>query len=156
MKTNEELKMVFNHVNKELNQNAIIVMEDIDAMTDIVHIRTESTKNSELTLECFLNLLQGTLTSSGSIFLATTNHLEKLDPAFYRDGRFDIKIKLEECDHHQFNLIYNKFFSRNISQNLLDNIPEMKFTPATVIQNLMPYILNENISDAEILKSFTQ
>lgn len=154
IKTNEELKMVFNHVNKELNKNAIIVMEDIDAMTDIVHIRTESTKNSELTLECFLNLLQGTLTSSGSIFLATTNHLEKLDPAFYRDGRFDIKIKLEECDHYQFNLIYNKFFNRNIPQDLLKEIPEYVYTPATVIQNLMPYILDNQVDDREILGSF--
>jgi hypothetical protein len=153
VKTNDDLKLLFNHINKEKNENGIIVIEDIDAMTNVVHKRElQYSNNGELTLECLLNLLQGTLTHDGTTFLITTNHIEKLDPAFYRDGRFDIKIELTPCDHFQMNTIYNKFFERNIPQNLLQKIPELEITPATFIQKLLLYILTPDLSDSDILK----
>lgn len=153
VKTNDDLKLLFNHINKEKNENGIIVIEDIDAMTSVVHKRNKNDQpNGELTLECLLNLLQGTLTHDGTTFLITTNHIEKLDPAFYRDGRFDIKIELTPCDHFQMNTIYSKFFERNIPQNLLQQLPELEITPATFIQKLLPYILTPNLTDSDILK----
>jgi ATP-dependent 26S proteasome regulatory subunit len=154
--SNDELKLVFNEINTQLNKNAIIVFEDIDAMTNIVHCRTSKTQNNgNLTLECILNLLQGTLTHDGCIFLVTTNHLEKLDPAFYRDARFDVKINLEPCDHYQFNLIYKKFFNRNIPKELLLKIPENTITPATFITKLLPYLLSKE-NDSIIIKEFIE
>jgi len=153
VKTNDDLKLLFNRVNKEKSNNGIIVIEDIDAMTDVVHTRTEETKNKALTLECFLNLLQGTLTQDGTTFLITTNHLEKLDPAFYRDGRFDIKVNLTSCDHYQMNTIYKRFFSKEIPNDLLSKIEEEKTTPASFIQELLPYILKPETEDIEILKN---
>ena len=152
VKTNDDLKLIFNHINKEKSETGIIVIEDIDAMTTIVHDRkfNENT-NSELTLECLLNLLQGTLTHDGTTFLVTTNHLEKLDPAFYRDGRFDIKLALTPCDHYQMNTIYNKFFERDIPQYIIQKIPEIEITPATFIQQLLPYILKPDTLDTDIL-----
>lgn len=152
VKTNDELKKIFSYVNKEKSKNGIIVIEDIDAMTDVVHIRTKDTKNSELTLECFLNLLQGSLTHNGTTFVITTNHIEKLDPALYRDGRFDIKIHLSACDHYQMQTIYKKFFNKEIPEELLKKIPENKITPATLIQKLLPYILKPDTDDLEILQ----
>lgn len=153
--TNEELKTVFNKVNKEISNNGIIVMEDIDVMTNIVHKRgTVNMGESKLTLECFLNLLQGTLTHNGSIFIATTNNIDILDDAFIRDGRFDIKIELGNCDHFQMNLIYQKFFKRNIPKNLISQIPEYKMTPATFISKLIPYILTD-IDDEIIITNIS-
>ena len=155
VKTNDDLKLLFNYINKEKSENGIIVIEDIDAMTNVVHDRNFldlGSDTGELTLECLLNLLQGTLTHDGSTFLITTNHIEKLDPAFYRDGRFDIKMELTPCDHHQMNTIYNKFFGRNIQQELIEKLPEIKITPATFIQELLPYILKPDTNDSEILK----
>lgn len=147
--TNKDLKNVFNKINKEITNNGIIVMEDIDVMTNIVHKRELHNKNEDLTLECFLNLLQGTLTQDGSIFIATTNNIDILDDAFIRDGRFDIKIHLESCDHYQMNLIYNKFFNRNIPNELINQIPEKKITPATFISKILPYLLTN--TDDEII-----
>ncbi len=142
--TNAELKSVFNKVNDEMSNNGILVMEDIDVMTNIVHDRSlNKHTNTALTLECFLNLLQGTLTKDGSIFIATTNNINILDKAFIRDGRFDVKIHLEACDHYQMNLIYNKFFNRSIPEELIKKIPELKITPATFISKTLPYLLTE-------------
>lgn len=156
VKTNDELKLLFNHINKEKSENGIIVIEDIDAMINVVHDRRLmeiGSESGDLTLECLLNLLQGTLTHDGTTFLITTNHIEKLDPAFYRDGRFDIKMELTPCHHYQMNVIYNKFFERNIPNELLKQIPEHKITPATFIQKLLPYILKHELTDSEILQS---
>ena len=125
-------------------------------MTNVVHRRTSKTQsNGNLTLECILNLLQGTLTHDGCIFLVTTNHLEKLDPAFYRDARFDVKINLEPCDHYQFNSIYKKFFNRSIPEELLLKIPENTITPATFITKLLPYLLSKE-NDSIIIKEFIE
>jgi SpoVK/Ycf46/Vps4 family AAA+-type ATPase len=150
--SNTDLKRVFNHINKEQCENGIIVVEDIDAMTNVVHKRTSDTKNDALTLECFLNLLQGTLTAHGSMFITTTNHIEKLDPAFYRDGRFDVNIHLEECDHFQMNTIYKTFLKRKIPEDLLAKLPELTITPATFIAKILPYVLT-NTSDIDILEN---
>ncbi len=152
VETNDDLKALFSHINKEKKDNGIIVIEDIDAMTDVVKKRTPDQVQKELTLECLLNLLQGTLTHDGTTFIVTTNHIEVLDPAFYRDGRFDIKIELTSCDHYQMNNIYKKFFERKIPDDILKNLPENKITPATFIQNLLPFIIGDSC-DEEILKN---
>lgn len=143
IKSNNDLKLVFNTVNKQMTNGGIIVMEDIDVMTNIVHHRHLHEENKDLTLECFLNLLQGSLTNDGSIFIATTNNIDILDKAFIRDGRFDVKIKLEECDYYQMNHIYNKFFNREIPESLIKKIPEMSLTPAKFISKILPYVLTD-------------
>jgi hypothetical protein len=164
IKTNEELKMIFDHVNKKCVNGGIIVMEDIDAMTTVVHKRDvlnrelcvseiNCSSDGPLTLEYFLNILQGSLTVEGTIFITTTNHLEVLDPAFYRDGRFDIKIEMLPCDHHQMNDIYFKFFNKNIRDDLLDRIPENKHVAAEFIFHFVRYI-HAQTSDEVMLEPF--
>jgi ATP-dependent 26S proteasome regulatory subunit len=169
VKTNEDLGMLFDYVVKETTTSGIIVMEDIDAMTQVVHKREEDgNKNqrastaaelienneSALTLEYFLNILQGTLTRDNSVFIATTNHLEVLDPAFYRAGRFDIKIEMKPADYYQIEQIYQTFFDRAINQENLRRIPEYKYTPAQFIFKFAEYIMNPTASDEEILGEF--
>lgn len=148
VRTNNDLKDIFNKVNNETVNGGIIVMEDIDVMTNVVHNRAlNSYNNTDLTLECFLNLLQGSLTKDGSIFIATTNNIDILDPAFIRDGRFDVKINLSECDHYQMNQIYKKFFDHQIPDHLLEKLPEYEITPATFISKLVPFILSDTDDD---------
>lgn len=163
-KSNKDLQMMFEYVNKVAN-SGIIVIEDVDAMTKVVLKREKKTLNlkvnelinnedSELSLEYFLNILQGTLTLDDSIFIVTTNHLDLLDDAFYRDGRFDVKLHLSLCDHHQINSIYHKFLNKEISENILKMIPENKFSPATVIFHIKNYIFCNEINDSIILEPF--
>lgn len=162
-KTNEDLQMIFDYVNVNVPNGGIIVIEDIDAMTDVVLERKKETKEcivtdlldsqkNDLTLEYFLNILQGTLTVDNSIFIVTTNHIDHLDPAFYRDGRFDVKINLGLCDHYQFNSIYKTIIGRDVPLELLKQIPENKHSPATVIFHLKSFIFSRDTSDTDILK----
>ncbi len=155
---------------KKSLQGGIIVMEDIDAMTTVVHKRSSTSdgsqgkilesqtifnsKDTPLTLEYFLNVLQGTLTVDGTTFITSTNYIEKLDPAFYRDGRFDIKIEMKACDHSQFKQIYKKFFDRELPEQYLSLLPEFQITPATFISRLIQFILVEDVADDIILEPF--
>lgn len=154
IESNEELQLVFDQVNLKSANGGIIVFEDVDAMTTIVHDRSQVTvNNSKLTLEYFLNLLQGSLTRDGTIFIATTNHIEKLDPAFCRVGRFDVKIEMKKCDHYQIRTIYNKFVKKNIEEHVLESIEVGKWTPADIIFHLINYIDSDEECN-EILKPF--
>ncbi len=161
IESNEDLQMIFDHVVKNCN-GGIIVAEDIDAVGTLLHNRNGSTVGTtnveepttqKLSLAYVLNLLQGTITPDNLIFIATTNHIEKLDPAFYRHGRFDARITFKLADHFQLNKIYYKFFNRNIPADLLGLIPENKFTPAQFIFTIKDYI-SEDFPDKVILGDF--
>lgn len=162
IRTNEQLYMLFNYVTKKSTSGGIIVMEDIDAMTEVVHARNNNYKiqkeavndAEQLTLEFFLNILQGSLTSDDTIFITTTNHIEVLDPAFYRDGRFDVKIEMKAANHHQIKEIFQRFFNRVPSHDILYRIPDFKYTPATIISHFRTFLLEPNVSDDSILERF--
>ena len=154
VQSNEELQMIFDEINNALG-GGIIVFEDIDAMTSIVHNRKNNnvSEGAKLTLDYFLNLLQGSLTRDGTIFIATTNHIEKLDPAFYRIGRFDVNIEMKKCDSYQIATIFEKFVGRHIDKETLNKIESEKFTPAEIIFHLVNFIDSDEPDD-EIMKNF--
>lgn len=171
VQSNEQLHMLFNYVTKNCTEGGIIVMEDIDAMTNVVHKRdtseddetysqtssqiSEASKSSsKLTLEFFLNILQGSLTAEGTIFITTTNHIEKLDPAFYRDGRFDVRIEMKAANHYQIQEIFERFFERQLSLDIIKRIPEYTYTPATFIARFRGFLMESNVSDEEIMEPF--
>lgn len=164
--SNSELQMIFDYVNKNCVNGGIIIFEEIDKQTKIVRkdymskmVNNEQNvadiyeEQSELTLDYFLNLLQGALTQDNSIFIATTNHIEDLEPAFYRDGRFDVNINMKLCDHFQIQSIYEKFMKHKIPDDIISRIPEDKFTPAKFIFRIKDYIFG-NYDDKHILKPF--
>lgn len=170
-KTNNDLKLIFNHVNSVAVGGGIIVMEDIDAMTTCVHkriseVNANAEKNmtvssimaeqniSSITLEFFLNILDGVLTTDKSIFITTTNHIEKLDPAFYRAGRFNLKIELSACNHEQMNYIYKNMRGQDIPAEILHSIPEKVIKPAEFIYHIKDYVRDFTLTDAEILEPF--
>jgi len=65
--------------------------------------RDEDTR-SKLTLGGVLNFADGIRSSCGSerIFIFTTNHPERLDPALVRPGRMDMHIELSYCTFEVF------------------------------------------------------
>lgn len=168
IKTNEELKMIFDYVNAEHSGGGVIVLEDIDAMTNIVMKRNQSLNNNVLcgtnnliesnedniTFEYLLNLLDGTLTYNDSVVIITTNHLENLDPALYRSGRIDNLIEIKKCDHYQISKIYKRFIQRDIDPKILNKIPENTITPAKIIFHLVDWIKKRDEDDSIIMNDF--
>lgn len=127
-------------------ENTFFVFEDIDAMTNILDNRENNdseiiTINNKdtLTLSDILNILDGLYTSEGAICIFTTNHIEKLDSAFLRDGRMDYKLELTDLDKETANkMILDKLHISNSFHNEFIN-------PAT-LQELIMQVKNEKIT----------
>ncbi|KAF8326649.1 uncharacterized protein EI90DRAFT_1916062 [Cantharellus anzutake] len=64
-----------------------------------------------LSLSGLLNSLDGVSAPEGRLLFATTNHLERLDPALTRPGRMDIWIEFKYASKWQAELLFKNFFS---------------------------------------------
>lgn len=83
--------------------NSIVVFEDVDTMSTSLHKRRvsepplmqESGEDStrKFNLTTFLSILDGHTLEDGIIFIMTTNHQERLDPAIIRPGKIDRAFK---------------------------------------------------------------
>jgi chaperone BCS1 len=98
----------------QVSDRAVVVVEDIDTVELPSRVapkgdgdgppdrksRSSAMEQSRLTLGGVLNFADGLRSSCGSerIFIFTTNHPERLDPALVRPGRMDMHIKLSYCN----------------------------------------------------------
>lgn len=166
---NYDIKIIdlssFNDLNSLLYQiyncqnNTFLVFEDIDAMNNNFENREIESKPiennmipnkpKELSLSILLNLLDGLYTKEGMISFFTTNHIEKLDPAFLRDGRMDYKLELTDLDNETANkMIYdktglkNKFIRKNINPSTLQELI-IKFNFNNIDENKLIELINK-------------
>jgi chaperone BCS1 len=63
-----------------------------------------------LSLSGLLNSLDGVAAAEGRILFATTNHLEKLDPALSRPGRLDVWLEFKNASCWQAEQLFRNFF----------------------------------------------
>ncbi|KAF7376913.1 hypothetical protein MSAN_00109100 [Mycena sanguinolenta] len=63
-----------------------------------------------LSLSGLLNALDGVAAAEGRILFATTNHLEKLDPALSRPGRMDVWVEFKNASKWQAEALFRNFF----------------------------------------------
>ncbi|KDQ27294.1 hypothetical protein PLEOSDRAFT_1064650 [Pleurotus ostreatus PC15] len=63
-----------------------------------------------LSLSGLLNALDGVAASEGRLLFATTNHIERLDPALRRPGRMDIWVEFKYATRAQAEALYRNFF----------------------------------------------
>lgn len=92
------------HERNRVNGTLIVLIEDFDMYC--INREHDTTSEAELTSQINQNklfqLLDGVYSTEDTIYIATTNHKNKLDPAIVRYGRFDIQETLsyfneEEC-----------------------------------------------------------
>nr|AEX63142.1 putative AAA family ATPase [Moumouvirus Monve] len=139
-------------------KQTILVIEDIDCVSDVVHDRDQvksadinmlikeiqdlkdkeskpidKENKSKLTLSCLLNVLDGLHSNDGRILFMTTNKPEILDKAIIRPGRIDQKICFDYCTRSQIRDIYQMIFKREVNIDIFDGIPELVYSPAQVI-----------------------
>ncbi|EJD50422.1 P-loop containing nucleoside triphosphate hydrolase protein [Auricularia subglabra TFB-10046 SS5] len=67
-------------------------------------------KTSDVTLSGLLNLIDGVWSEEGRLLFATTNHIEKLDPALIRPGRIDVKVSYSAATRDQAARMFERFF----------------------------------------------
>lgn len=71
---------------------------------------SESNDGSTLSLSGLLNSLDGVAAAEGRLLFATTNHIERLDPALSRPGRMDVWVNFTHATKWQAEGIFKCFF----------------------------------------------
>lgn len=152
------------HIEVPLNKR-LYIFEDIDAETDVVFKRSEnetcsqpdfsvlkntdigeekidkliSSWKNKLKLADLLNIFDGILELHDTIYIITTNHPDKLDPALIRPGRINMKIELKKMlKSEMMKMISYKYRNKETNQNLenfqhvFDFVKDYTWTPAQI------------------------
>ena len=100
-----------------------------------------------ITLDDILNLWDGIRETPGRIMIISSNHYYDLDPALIRPGRIDITLELSYASRHIINNMYRHLFDEDIDADKLNNVNDMYYSPAEII-NI--YMNTNNNKDAFI------
>jgi len=88
--------------------SSIIILEDVDALFGPK--RENKIEKSPLTFSGLLNALDGVGGTAGQLFVLTTNHKERLDPALIRAGRVDVHLSFGPASADQMERLYANFY----------------------------------------------
>ncbi|GJX51119.1 AAA-ATPase-like protein [Tanacetum coccineum] len=141
------------------SSKSIIVIEDIDCSinlknrneTDFIDIPSGNNNDNDnntnsITLSGLLNFTDGLWSCCGSerIFVFTTNHVEKLDPALLRSGRMDMHVFMSYCCFESLLILmknYLGFTVDDVDAEVLRRLEEVvraaEMTPADVSEVLI-------------------
>ncbi|KAJ4745097.1 P-loop containing nucleoside triphosphate hydrolases superfamily protein [Rhynchospora pubera] len=163
--TNSELRKLL----MKTTSKSIIVIEDIDCSLNLSNrnparkkpipfneppvpemrpnaVGMDDALTKSITLSGLLNFTDGLWSCCGNerIFVFTTNHIEKLDPALLRSGRMDMHIFLSYCSFPALKILMRNYlgieeheFDNGILSDLEEAIGEAEITPADVSEILI-------------------
>lgn len=128
-------------------EHRIYVLEEIDAISDIVKQRVDGeTKNEpvpdELTLGEILTVLDGTLEVPGRMLIMTSNRPETLDKALIRPGRIDVSVTFGYAKRGLIVEMYQCFFGKPFPDGHATRLPDEKLTAAEISQVLFKNFKN--------------
>merc|ERR1719361_2864175 len=130
-------------------ENSIIVLEDIDAL---FNDRNSMNKSCPLTFTGLLNGLDGIGNAVGQLFVLSTNHLERLDPALIRSGRVDRKFEFSYCTDESLQLMFQRFYPDTKLADDFVAAVRAKTSAVTAADLQQAFIANMENSDKELLE----
>lgn len=133
----------------------LYIIEDADAMGDVLlrrewkkpviekpkdpfAVEDEDVLKEPIDLSFLLNLLDGTLESSGRIIVVTSNFPERFDRALVRPGRIDLIVEFKKCSRKILKEMVLGFYDLEEVESEIWNREELdgKWSPAEVQQIL--------------------
>lgn len=123
------------------NHLTVFLLEDIDYIFG--KRQSNLTKEEKANGNVLLQLLDGADSFSKAVFIATTNDIDSLDPAITRDGRFDLKIHMDNISTPLAETMVKSIGvdSDAAIHEILDYSKE-KHNPAQVQNRTVQYIFN--------------
>lgn len=103
--------------------------ELIDAMTQNTKEPSEKMSYDSLDLGCVLSVLDGIGNYGGVIYVGLTNYIEKIPEPLKRSLRLT-PVKFTYLRKYDVLKIIESFFEINLSQDLVDKLPDRKISPA--------------------------
>ena len=126
----------FNELISEIKPRFVFFLEDIDTIK-AAKDRDKKDKDG-VTMDALLNVLDGVLSPHGVITIATTNHIEELDPAVIRPGRVDTVYHIDHLNNNQLERICNKFLGNELV--LFPDITGLHISPAEIVGEIKKHI----------------
>ncbi|KIJ55118.1 hypothetical protein M422DRAFT_151461 [Sphaerobolus stellatus SS14] len=99
------------------------------ATGDAATAETKDSDGNTLSLSGLLNSLDGVAAAEGRLLFATTNHIERLDPALSRPGRMDVWVNFTNATKWQAKGIFKCFFPYKAAEEATPDA-EADATPA--------------------------
>lgn len=120
----------FSYISDNEDKERIIVIEDIDTLFD--GERKEGDDHNGITLQAFLNCLDGFTCVEGTMLFLTANKPEVLDFAMIRSCRIDNKIELDYADKYQTKKMFETFLpeQKEKFKEFYKEVSHKKFTTA--------------------------
>ena len=128
----------FSYISDNEDRERIIVIEDIDTLFD--GERKEGDDHNGITLQAFLNCLDGFTCVEGTMLFLTANKPEVLDFAMIRSCRIDNKIELDYADKYQTKKMFETFLPEQNDKfkEFYKEVSHKKFTTA-MLQEFLFY-----------------
>ncbi len=117
--------------------NSVVLIEDIDCV--FVERTATEDKQNKLTFSGLLNAIDGVAAGEGRILFATTNHIERLDPALIRPGRIDRKEVIGNADRSQLRRLFVRFFGDrdpSMADYFAESLPDGEI-PMSAVQSFL-------------------
>lgn len=134
LKSNAEFTKIAFDISSHLADASkyMVVFEDIDRSSIF------DRWNSAVTMDCFLNILDGIDEYYGRITVLTGNDIEKMSStkALLRPGRIDTIVELSTCTMSQIEQII-RFYTGHFDPNTMKLDPNIIITPAQLIQLIL-------------------
>lgn len=118
--------------------------------------------NNTITLSGLLNFTDGLWSCCGSerIFVFTTNHIEKLDPALLRSGRMDMHIHMSYSSFPALKILLKNYLGYDeddVEKELLQQVEQVieraEMTPADISEVLIKNRRNKDKAVLELLEA---
>jgi hypothetical protein len=94
----------------------IIAIEDIDCICSAIGKREDDDEiPKDVQLGTILSFLDGQDLPDDMVIIATTNYLDKIDPAIIRPGRFDLLLEMPKADMEIAKEMVNSLYPERIS-----------------------------------------
>lgn len=138
----------------------VIIIEDIDTAT-FTHSRDMFSNNNHssqhvqsmlgsASLNSLMNMMDGFACNDKVIYIFTTNHLDKLDPALIRPGRIDLSLEIGYVNSETFDQFCEFHYGQSSNKPIIvrDGITcaelQTKVMEGCTLEDLIEYVKEEN------------
>ena len=99
--------------------------------------------NDKITLSFILNIIDGIRETPGRIMIITSNDYNSLDKALVRPGRIDMTLEMKNASKQIICEMYNHYYHEDIPCELIDTVPDYKYSPAEIVNMRLLYDKDE-------------
>lgn len=143
---NSEFTRLATEINYLTDKRYIISIEDLDR-TDMFKRYYNDSYEKCVTIQCFLNFLDGIVETHGRICIFSANDIDVLNShpsstAMFRPGRIDCQIEITYCTRKQLSKLFYLFFSKEVSEDVIN--PSIQISPAQFL-NIMTKCSEEKV-----------